>query len=190
MSKSVGAIVLAAGFSSRFGSSKLLAPLQNGNSVFEQSLLRITTAIPSVLVVTRPDMAPLLKINPSKAELVVFEEAERGMGASLAFASNYMSQWSGCLICLADMPFISTESYSLIANQLNTESIVIPSYQSKTGNPVAFGKKFFAELSQLSGDSGGKNIIQSHPNSISRLALDDPGILQDIDTIEDLSHYQ
>ncbi len=190
MTKQVGAIVLAAGFSSRFASGKLLAQLHNGNKVFAQSLDRISQAIPSIVVVTRPETSTLLDKLPAAAEVIIFEHAEQGMGASLAFASKHIENWAGCLICLADMPFISVETYSKIARELAEDAIIIPTYNSKAGNPVAFGEKFFSELSQLTGDSGGKSIIRAHPNALIRLATNDPGILQDIDTEADLSRYQ
>ncbi len=190
MSKPPGAIVLAAGFSSRFGSHKLLAELQNGDSVFEQSLKRLAKAVPSIVVVTRLEMAtPLSKFGP-QVKLVLFDQADKGMGASLAFACSHISAWSGCLVCLADMPFIRTDTYTLLADQLTKDSIILPTYKSRAGNPVAFGSQFFAELSSLDGDSGGKSIIEAHPESLKMLALDDPGILQDIDTVDDLARFQ
>ena len=62
--------------------------------------------------------------------------------------------------------------------------------QSQAGNPVAFGKKYFNQLRQLQGDSGGKSIIANNPESIIRLAVEDAGIVQDIDTPGDLSRFQ
>ncbi len=190
MSKPIGAIVLAAGFSRRFGSRKLLAELQNGDSVFEQSLKRLAKAVPSIVVVTRLEMAPHLDEFMPQVKLALFDQADKGMGASLAFACSHIGDWSGCLVCMADMPFIRTATYTSLADQLTNDSIVLPTYQSKIGNPVAFGSQFFPELSNLDGDSGGKSIVKAHPESLKVLALDDPGILQDIDTREDLSRFQ
>ena len=188
MTDTIGAIILAAGFSNRFGSSKLLAELDNGNTVFQQTLQNIGTAIPSVLIVSRPEMAPaLLKYSP---DILVFEGAEQGMGASLSFAAKQIGDWAGCLVCLADMPFIKASTYSDIATQLTSEGIIIPTFQSQAGNPVAFGKKYFNQLKQLQGDSGGKSILSGNPESVLKMAVDDAGILQDIDTENDLSRYQ
>jgi len=38
----------------------------------------------------------------------------------------------------------------------------------------------------LSGDSGARAILQAHPQAIRRLDVNDPGILQDVDTPQDL----
>lgn len=185
MTGTVGAIILAAGFSDRFGSIKLNAELDGGKTIFKQTLERISAALPTRIVVTRSEVAPLLAGVP----IEVFEHAELGMGATLAFGVNLAQDWDGCLICLADMPFIKTSSYQQIAEQVNPDTIVIPTYQSKAGNPVGFGREFFKQLRELSGDAGGRPVIQRNQAAVTRLPVDDAAILQDIDTPEDLSRY-
>ena len=49
MTKPIGAIVLAAGYSKRFGDSKLLAQLHNGKTVVQQTLERIAEVFPQRL---------------------------------------------------------------------------------------------------------------------------------------------
>lgn len=190
MTKAIGAIVLAAGFSTRFGSSKLMAQLANGNTVFGQTIARINGAITSPIVVTRPEMVPTLQPLAPQAQIKPFEHAERGMGATLAYAVQQIDDWDGCVVCLADMPFIETTSYAAIANALSVNSIVVPSWESKSGNPVAFGSQHFPELRQLDGDSGGRKLIDAYPQAVLSLPLDDPGILQDIDTQAELARLQ
>lgn len=188
MSKKVGALLLAAGFSNRFGSAKLLAPLNNGELVFQQTLSRLGAALTDVVVITRPELDENLK--PYAPGLHVFAEAERGMGASLAYGIELAAQWDACLICLADMPFIQTESYKEIARSARTDNIIIPQYQGNPGNPVAFGSHFFHELGGLSGDAGGRSVVRQHISRVLKLDIDDPAILADIDTPQDLSHLQ
>ena len=190
MTKPIGAIVLAAGFSSRFGSSKLLAKLSNGKSVFQQTTERIAEAFPHRLVVTRPEMAAALQELSPGTSVLSFEHAEQGMGATLAFAVQSIAHWKGCVVCLGDMPFIETSTYRCIAEQVTDESIVTPMFDSRMGNPVAFGKQFFPDLGALTGDSGGRRITSMHPLAVRELQVSDPGILQDIDTLEELALYQ
>lgn len=188
MTAKIGAVVLAAGFSNRFGSIKLCAPLNNGKTVFQQTLERLGPAISKILVVTRPELAELLVDHVS--ELQVFHQAERGMGATLAFAASLIADWDGALICLADMPFIETDTYRRIAAQLESDNIVIPTCDSRPGNPVGFGRAFFPALTRLSGDSGGRPVVQTNPDAVFKLDVRDQAILADIDTPEDLSRYQ
>lgn len=190
MTKPIGAIVLAAGFSTRFGSSKLLAPLREGKSVFQQTLERIAEAFPERFVVTRPELAEELQKQTPDTAIRSFEHAERGMGATLAFAATGLDDWSGCVVCLGDMPFIKPSTYRIIAEQLAEASIVVPAFDGKAGNPVAFSSSYFTELARLAGDSGGRSLIQLHSQAVHRLPVDDPGILQDIDTQAQLARYQ
>jgi len=186
--KTIGAIVLAAGFSNRFGSSKLLAKLDNGKTVFQQTLEHVKDAIPDVLIVSRIELTAENSFSDDK--ILLFDNAEQGMGSTLSFAAAHMPKWDACLVCLADMPFIKSDTYRSIAAQVNEDRIVIPSFQSKAGNPVAFGKNYFEQLKQLQGDSGGKAIIRDHQSAVVDLAVEDAGILQDVDTPIDLSRYQ
>jgi molybdenum cofactor cytidylyltransferase len=190
MTKPVGAIVLAAGFSSRFGSSKLLAELSSGKTVFQQTVERIAEAFPERLVVTRPEMVTALQKLAQGTSILGFEHADQGMGATLAFAAQQIRDWDGCVVCLGDMPFIETSTYSLIAELVTVDSIVTPTFDSKLGNPVAFGKNLYTDLEALTGDSGGRRLTSMYPQAVRELRVSDPGILQDIDTLEELTLYQ
>ena len=190
MTKPIGAIVLAAGFSNRFGSSKLLAHLSNGKSIFQQTVERIAEVFPDRLVVTRPEMAAQLQVLAQGTSILSFEHAEQGMGATLAFAAQQIGDWDGCLVCLGDMPFIETSTYRRIADNITADSIVTPTFNSKMGNPAAFGKNFFTDLGALTGDSGGRKLTSIYPQAVRELQVSDPGILQDIDTQEELALYQ
>ena len=188
MNDAVGAIVLAAGFSTRFGSNKLLAKLANGNTVIAQTTQRINAALANSVLVTRPELAPML--SACDIELRVFDHAERGLGATLAYAMEFAQAWSGCLICLADMPFIAPSTYQALAEQITDDGIVIPSFESREGNPVGFGKRWFPQLAELDGDSGGRCLIKANPQSVIYFPTDDQAVLNDIDTAEDLDRFQ
>jgi|TARA_B110000263_G_scaffold201857_1_gene181424 molybdenum cofactor cytidylyltransferase len=190
MNPRIGAIVLAAGFSTRFDGMKLCAKLANGKTVFSQTLQNIITAIPNIIIVTRPEVAKLLSVKAgTDSSLHIFKGAESGMGSSLSYGIQQIKDWDACLVCLADMPFILPSTYSTLASSLTSERIVIPNYRAKPGNPVGFGKKFFPELIALTGDSGGKKIAFDNPVYLYEVAVNDPAILIDIDTVADLEKF-
>ena len=190
MTKTVGAIVLAAGCSSRFGSSKLLAELSSGKTVFQQTVERVAEAFPERFVITRPKMVAALQELAEGTSILSFEHADQGMGATLAFAAQQIGDWDGCVVCLGDMPFIETATYRRIAELVTTGSIVTPTFDSKMGNPVAFGKNLYTDLEALTGDSGGRKLTSMYPQSVRELQVSDPGILHDIDTPEELAFYK
>lgn len=188
MSTGTVALVLAAGFSNRFGSVKLCASLNNGSTVFAQTLDNIRQAIPEVIVVTRPELAEdLIQYCDS---LQIFDHAEKGMGATLAYGVSLIQDRESCLICLADMPFISPDSYRAVAGALRSDNIVLPFHAGQAANPVGFGKQFFPELMALTGDSGGRPVVQGHPDAVQRIEIEDAGLLADIDTPEELDRLQ
>ena len=188
MTEEVGALILAAGFSKRFGGIKLYAKLNNGATVFSQTLSRISAAIPNYKVVTRPGLIDVL--SPTEPNLNAFEFSEQGIGASLAFGISLVNNWHACLVCLADMPFIEIETYRALASQLNQNNIVIPFHQKQAGNPVGFGRYFYSDLRSLSGDTGGRPVVKNNQNTVITFDVEDAAVLYDIDTPTDLDRYQ
>ena len=188
MTQTTGAIVLAAGFSRRFGNQKLIQKLSNGNSVLKQTLERIQAAIPNIEIVTTPELSAYL--TPQTCGINIFSNASQGIGATLAFGISRSNNWDACLVCLADMPFIKTETYRSIDSALQRDKIVTPWHKGKRGNPVGFGSQFFDELMTLDGDIGANHIVTNHADAVLRLNLSDPGILLDIDTKADLEKYK
>ena len=188
MTKKTGAIVLAAGFSRRFGNQKLIQKLSNGNSVFKQTLERIQAAIPNIEIVTTPELSAYL--TPQTCGISIFSNANQGIGATLAFGISLSNNWDACIVCLADMPFIKTETYRSIDSSLQKGKIVTPWHKGKRGNPVGFGSQFFEELMSLDGDTGANHVVTNNADAVLRLDLSDPGILLDIDTQADLEKYK
>lgn len=191
MKYQIGAIVLAAGFSSRFGSVKLCARLRSGRTVLQQTLTNLRSTIPDVLVVTRPEL--LSRIQVDDAPVAVFPAAEQGMGATLAYGIQTACQtfqWDGCLVCLGDMPFIRPDTYLGLAAALGPDRIVLPYYEGRPGNPAGFGSQFFEALTALGGDRGGRDLVRSNPEAVMKLAVDDPAVLEDIDTPEELARLE
>jgi molybdenum cofactor cytidylyltransferase len=175
-----GVLLLAAGFSRRFGAVKLGATLQNGETV--RAPLR---------VVTRPELQDLLLASGARSEeLVLCADADLGMGHTLAAGMRALPGWEACLVCLGDMPFIQSDTYVRLLQSLHGERITIPTFAGVRGNPVGFGAQWFASLLESTGDTGARDIVRGHPESIDCVAVDDPAILKDIDTPEDLARHQ
>jgi molybdenum cofactor cytidylyltransferase len=186
-------ILLAAGFSRRFGSAdKLLQTLPDGRPIALAAAENMIKAIPLTIAVVRPDNTALADLLENAGLKVVFCNAqETEMADSLSAAVRYAAQFNesstGFVIALADMPYIKPDTIEAIAHALNAGAdIVAPAYQNKRGHPVGFSAKFRNELEQLTGDEGARAILKRHADQIMLLECNDPGILNDIDTPEDL----
>ena len=188
-------ILLAAGFSRRFGSAdKLLHPLPDGRPIALASAANLVQAIPNSIAVLRPDNQFLEKLLLDAGLKVVFcAEYDQQMADSLAtairFSADLEGEKEGFVIALADMPFIQPATIIKVATQLKSEgesAIVIPTFGGQRGHPVGFSAQFRVALENLRGDEGARSIIQQHPNSVKLMPTNDRGILADIDTPADM----
>ena len=187
MITNLSAIILAAGSSRRFGKQKLCEKLPCGNTVLSETIFRVERAVSEVRIITNANV--YASINDENGRLEVFPEANLGMGLTIAYGIKLVQSANACLVCLADMPFVKTTTYQTLAKSLTASNIVVPVFDGKQGNPVGFGKRYFKNLMMLNGDSGGRSLLQTHADAIQRVEIDDPAILYDIDTPEDLEKY-
>jgi molybdenum cofactor cytidylyltransferase len=182
------AVLLAAGAGSRFGGDKLLAALADGTAVGVAAARNLLAAGLPVTAVVRPEddrLAALLAVEG--ATVVPCADARLGMAHSLACALGPDSTAEGWLIALGDMPRVMPATISAIAAALQgPEHIVIPFYRGQRGNPVAIGAAYRAALLELTGDVGARALFERHAEHVTRLAVDDCGVLADVDTPGDL----
>ena len=185
-----GALILAAGFSRRFGSNKLVAELPNKRPLILETISNIQQATTNVSVVVQEGDSETknLLIN-TDINIISFDNANHGIGASLAYGVQQTADWAGWLVCLADMPHIKPCTYRALLNNISRSNIVLPTYNNRIGNPVGFGSSFYDALIQLSGDTGGKGIVQKNPRAITQCAVDDSAIFFDIDSKEDIQAH-
>lgn len=187
-----GILLLAAGFSRRFGGIKLKALLPDGSTIFRKTLQNILQATDEILVVGRKELRDDGAYDgfPASDEqtLVLCEDAEAGMGQSLAFGIEHLpGHWQSVLVCLADMPFIKPSTLIELMQNSREDRILIPVFDQQRGHPVSFGRQFFNELAQSHGDTGGRHLIRDHAQQVVEWPTDDRGILLDIDTPETLA---
>ncbi len=181
-------LLLAAGFSRRYGAQKLLEPISGGNGMAEESCRHLREATDRVIAVVRPDQDVLANIlKKAGAEVTLFDEAPLGMGATLAFGVKSSPESMGWLIALADMPLIKVSTIRVLSETLRSgASLVMPSYRGQRGHPVGFHNKHYEALARLHGDQGARSIIADQTDSSTIVPVDDAGILYDIDTPADL----
>ncbi|MPS47530.1 nucleotidyltransferase family protein [Methylobacillus sp.] len=187
----ITAILLAAGHSRRFThGNKLLYPLQGGEATAVVAARRLLAALPDCLAVVRaPALAQMLA--DCGLETLSCKPHEQMMADSLAAAVRHVVSRQrppdAIVVALADMPFIRPDTIAAVAAQLATGArIAAPAYQGVRGHPVGFSHQLFAQLAALSGDEGARSVLQRHAQDIELVACDDPGILQDFDTWEEL----
>jgi molybdenum cofactor cytidylyltransferase len=193
MAANIRGILLAAGYSTRFGSNKLLHPLPAGKPdagmpIALASARHFVEALPDPVAVIRPRAQRLGKLlRDAGCNTVVCRNAAEGMGVSLAEGVRVTDDAHGWVVALADMPYLKAETVRIIAKALSEgAAIAAPSYRGERGHPVGFARRFKDELSALRGDAGARELLRQHPDWITLYEVDDPGVLRDIDEPSDL----
>ena len=107
-----------------------------------------------------------------------------GMGDSIAAGVRATRDAGGWLVLPGDLPLVSPESLRAVAAALDRASVVLPMHQGARGHPVGFAAQHRDALLALTGADGAAAIVKTCQPL--RLALEDPGIVTDIDTVDDL----
>jgi molybdenum cofactor cytidylyltransferase len=94
----------------------------------------------------------------------------------------------GVIFAQGDMPHVRVETVNRLLEsfQPGEGSIVVPVFEERMGSPKIFDRKHFPALLAQAGESTGMALIQRYPEKLRRIAVEDKGILIDVDTRE---HY-
>lgn len=184
-------ILLAAGRGRRFDPlgvrNKLLQPLASGEPVVVASALTLRSVLPRVIAVVPPqDGGVADALRALGCEVALCAQADSGMAASLVHAvSCSLPQADAWLVALGDMPYVAPSTLrALLAALGDGAGIAAPVFAGRRGNPVAFGALHLPALLALQGEHGARALLKTAP--VTEVAVNDPGILRDIDTPGDL----
>ncbi len=193
----IGAIVLAAGRSSRMraGGNKLVQPLGGRPMVRHAVEAALESDASEVVIVTGSEKAQVeaaLKELPVK--FVDNPDFAMGLSTSLICGLNTLSaECDGALVLLGDMPAVDAGLLGrLIAafDPLESRAIIVPVHGGRRGNPVLWGRRFFPEMRELTGDAGARALFGLYPELICEVEAGSDAPLTDIDTHEALSAFR
>ncbi|MEH6386511.1 MULTISPECIES: NTP transferase domain-containing protein [Pseudomonas] len=187
-------IVLAAGQGSRFrerhDTDKMLAHCErtpDSRLVIESTLGALRGVAEKLVVVVRRDNRELLAWLDQEAahfDAAVLTVRTDGMGHSLAQAVAQYPAQRGWLVALGDMPYVRPDTVQRIAEAIRPERAVVPVNQGQRGHPRGIGTLHQNTLLGLKGDRGAQQLFAQ--SDVVELAVDDPGVLVDIDRPEDV----
>jgi molybdenum cofactor cytidylyltransferase len=182
-------VLLAAGGSERFGANKLLQEMADGSIVGLRAAEHLAAGVDELVVAVRvDDDATRALFDAAGFRTVNCPDAELGMGHSLACAVDARQDAGAWLVGLADMPFILPATVVRVADALRRHGgIVAPCYEGRLGHPVGFDARWKSALLAVTGDQGGRSIIEQNPDALRRIEVRDAGVRRDIDVPEDLT---
>lgn len=190
----IGAVILAAGRSSRMGEPKQLLRL-GGKFLLALTLENVRAARVSDIVLVLGFAAETIaeQVDTAGARIVVNEDYQQGMGSSLGWGLTALDpRMDAALIVLADQPSVRAETLGKIIDQYRQSNaqIVIPTYRGFRGNPVLLDRSVFHEVMALKDDIGCRAIFGNHAGGILKVSVEDVGILLDIDEKGDLAKFE
>lgn len=181
-------LLLAGGAGLRFGANKLLCPLADGCAIGVSAARHLAQGLPQSLGVVRSGDEELARrLREEGLDVVYCRDSAHGLGHSIVCGVTASAQAGGWVLALADMPYIRPATIAAVAGAIEGGAeIAVVEYRGQRGHPVGFGAPLRAQLLQLRGDTGARDLIARHPGRVVRIPVDDPGIVQDIDTPDDL----
>jgi len=190
-----GAVILAAGASTRMGTPKQLLELKGRPLLVHAIEAALASSAWPVVVVLG---ANLEKIRPAIARLPVIVTENpawsEGMAASLRAGVTTLQQFSrsldAALFALCDQPAFSAGVIAqLVAAQHESgRGIVAAHYAGRNGAPALFRREHFPALAGLTGEEGARALLNGDPSQVT--AVDLPALALDLDTPEDFAAAQ
>ena len=196
----VAGVILAAGFSRRFGPfNKLLLPVDGEPMVRRVATVALEAGLAPVVVVTGHQADGVwTALGGLPVDFVHNPAAQTGLASSLVAGVRALPEAvAGAAILLADMPRVRSATVRVVAEALELEArepgtrepriggtVSVPMHDGRRGNPVAWARAHFAEILKLEGDRGARALLDRHPSCVVEVPVDDPGVLRDVDTLQ------
>ena len=191
----VTSIVLSAGESSRMGNeNKLLLPYSDSTVLYTTlSALRHSSSNHILLITGKyhAEIVASIQSLQQEVDIIYNQDYPLGMSTSIILGVKNTNPTHGLMICLGDMPKLTTDDYNLLINAYITlvnkspYLIVAPRYKGKRGNPVIFSPHYRNQILQNNYPEGCRNIIKENEQNIAYIEMSTEHCLIDIDTKED-----
>jgi molybdenum cofactor cytidylyltransferase len=185
--RNLGAVILAAGGSSRFGEPKQLLNFR-GETLVRRAVRAAKEAhcTPIVVVVGKSGNAIRNELRATPVIVVENAEWQCGLGTSIRSGLRECAGSIEAVVLLAcDQPLVdATIVAGLVAAREKTgKAIIASSYADTLGVPALFDRSCFDDLLALPDNAGAKALIAARPNDIASIAFEDGAI--DVDTPAD-----
>jgi molybdenum cofactor cytidylyltransferase len=191
-SMSPGAVILAAGSSSRMGSPKQTLRYK-GNSLLRRAALAALGAGCSPVIVVTGAYAELSRRELEGLDVreVLNTQWETGMASSVrAGVEGIVSadaSAGAAVFMLSDQPHVTADVISglVAAHRATGRPVIASTYGGSFGVPALFSRTLFGELTRLEGRSGAKEVIKRHASEAHFLSFEGGEV--DVDTPDDFS---
>ena len=188
-------LIPAAGASSRMRGADKLMQYVGGEPALRRAA-RIARATGARVVVTLPEGGPHATARRAglqglDVQAITVADAHEGMAASLRAGVAWAHSAPGLMVTLPDMPGIETEDLTTLLAAFDTDPtrpVRAAAEDGTPGHPVIFPRRLYTEISVLTGDVGGRALLQGEDVRV----VIRPGkrAIGDLDTPEDWESWR
>jgi molybdenum cofactor cytidylyltransferase len=192
-SSNITAIVLAAGQSTRMGAANKLTADVGGKPMVRHVVeAALASAAEPVLVVTGHQADDVrAALAGLEVSFVHNPDYAKGLSSSLKAGIRAMADVAdGVLVLLGDMPQVTAAHLDRLIAAFAAEGgavSIVPMHEGRRGNPVLWPAAYFAEMLQLEGDAGAKQLLATHADHVREVDLGTEAIFADVDTPDTLA---
>ena len=185
----IGAVVLAAGASSRLGQPKQVL-MHRGETLIRRAVAAASSCDPVVVVAGRDHLLVAGELAEFDTHVLHHPEWERGVGSSIRtgveHAISLAPDLDALIILVCDQPYVTeTLVASLVgAYSRGTHSMVASSYAETFGVPALFSRALFPKLLCVEDGKGARRLFTQSPEDVALVGFPEGAI--DIDTIADV----
>ncbi len=167
------ASILAAGSSTRFGSQKMLHPI-DGIPMLQHVITHVLRSVEGfpeakchLELVLGCDSEQIQRhVRTGVFSVALNPSWKKGFSTSVkrAVSTALSLQAAGIFLFLGDMPYlVESDSIQVFTAAASApDSIIRPAYEGAPGFPVYLPKQLFPEILQLQGDEGARSVIDRH----------------------------
>ncbi|WP_121820129.1 nucleotidyltransferase family protein [Halostella salina] len=188
----VGGVLLAGGTSSRYGDrNKLLEPVDGEPIVARAARTLVDAGLDPVVAVTGHEAGRVrAALSDSPVTTVHNPDYRDGQASSVrtgVAALRERAAVDAAVVALGDMPFVDpgTVRTLVAAYAAGVGDALAAAHDGERGNPVLFDRRFFDDLTDVAGDTGGRAILLGS-DAGALVAVADPGVRRDVDEPDDL----
>ena len=183
------ALVLAAGASERMGRPKALLKTRDGRTFLAAILDTVVASkLDDLRVVLGRDAKVIMegaRLLPKVA--VANPDWESGMLSSVRAGVRALPAGpTAFLLWPVDHPMVLSSTVDAVIDEFarTLAPVVVPAHRGRGGHPVLFDVRLAPELLAAPEATGARAVVHAHAGERRMVAVNDPGVVTDIDTPE------
>jgi molybdenum cofactor cytidylyltransferase len=170
--RSVGAIILAAGASRRYGSPKQLVVIE-GRTLLEHAIATAMAAgLTPIVAVVPVWLSRPASLSDARFHWIRNAFPERGLSTSLRLGLDAIAdEVSAIVILLGDQPRVPAETISAVLAARGERPLVVAESEGVLAPPVLVEATHFHLVEGLSGDIGLRQLLRDHPDLVTSVPV-------------------